>query len=408
MKGLAGHIKDNLEVRAGQTCAALELFRAECSGSRVCHQGGMDNDDLYRPEWVPPHCPSRKCRFHNPLQHGWRWKHFGVYYRKAPPHRIRRFQCLHCNVTFSCQTFSVTYWLKRPDIITQLLTKATSGACNSQIALDLDVWPSTIDRQIYRLGRHCLLFHSRMMQNRPKLSDIAIDGFHSFEQSQYHPFHFHVAADRMTAFFPHFTDSEVSRSGTMTDKQKKQRALYHKIRGKPDPQAVRKDMQELLQYLTDQTSEMTIHSDDHKAYPKAIENLQCQVIHVVTSSKEIRSRFNKLFEINLLDLLIRHCEAEHKRETISYSKRRNCAAYKLAIFLVQRNYIKTKRVRHSRQTPAQLLGVCPQRLTVPELIARRLFIAQIGLKGRWRQYYWMEVDTRALKINRRHQLKYAA
>ncbi|MEZ4385990.1 MAG: hypothetical protein R3D98_00140 [Candidatus Krumholzibacteriia bacterium] len=367
----------------------------------------MNNNDLYRPDWVPPHCPDRNCHFHKPLQEGWRWKRDGYYKRKAFPRRIRRFKCKACGVTFSSQTFSATYWLKRPDILPKLPTKVISGACNSQIAHDLGVSPATIDRQIYRLGRHAILFHSRMMRDCPPLEDVAVDGFVSFEHSQYHPFHFHVAVHRPSSFFIHFTDSEVRRSGTMTDKQKRQRAVLERIRGRPDPQAVRKDMQELLEYVTEGTNEMTIHSDDHKAYPRAIRNLRCQIRHLVTSSKDIRNRINKLFEINLLDLLIRHWEAEHKRETIAYAKRRNCAAYKLAIFLVLRNYVKTQRVRKSRQTPAQLLGVCPRRLTVDEVLARRLFVDQVGLEGRWRQYYWQEVVTRALKINRRHELRFA-
>jgi hypothetical protein len=368
----------------------------------------MDNHDLYRPDWAPPHCPSANCPFHNPLQKGWKWRHFGVYYRKALPRRIRRFQCLHCNVTFSCQTFSVTYWLKRPDIIAQLPTKTTGGACNSQIARDLGVSPATIDRHIYRLGRHCLLFHARMMKQAPPLADIAIDSFVSFEQSQYHPFHFHVSVDRNTAFFPYFTDSEVRRSGRMTDRQKRRRQQLELLRGKPDPQAVRKDVLEMLQYVTRGASEITIHSDEHKAYVWAIIRLQCHVWHEMTSSEAVRNRINKLFEINLLDLLIRHAGADHKRETIAYAKRRNCSAYRLAIFLVLRNYVHAKRVRGCRRTPAQLLGVCRARLTVGEVIARRLFIAQVGLEGRWRQYYWQEVETRAQKINRRHRLKYAA
>jgi transposase-like protein len=367
----------------------------------------MDNNDLYHPQWQPPHCPSSKCHFHNPLQQGWRWKHTGVYTRKTPPHRIRRFQCLHCRVTFSCQTFSVTYWLKRPDVILQLPAKVTGGACNSQIAFDLGVAPATIDRHIYRLGRHCLLFHARMMKNRPKLQDVAFDSFVTFEQSQYHPFHFHVAVDRETAFLPYFTDSEVRRSGRMTEQQKRRRAYLERIRGRPDPQAVSKDIQELLEYVTAGVSEITLHSDKLKANLQAVAELPCRVLHVMTSSMERRTQDNKLFEINLTDLLIRHAEAEHKRETIAYSKRRNCAAYKLAIFLVLRNYVKTRRARRSDRTPAQLLGVCRDRLTVSEVIARRLFVAQAGLEGRWCQYYWLEIETRALKTNRRHRLKYA-
>ncbi len=114
----------------------------------------MNNDELYHPEWVPPHCPNRNCHFHSPLHEGWRWKRDGYHERKAHPRRIRRFKCKACGVTFSSQTFSTTYWLKRPDILEQLPTKVISGACNSQIAYDLGVAPSTIDRQIYRLGRH--------------------------------------------------------------------------------------------------------------------------------------------------------------------------------------------------------------------------------------------------------------
>ena len=367
----------------------------------------MENQELYKSGWTPPHCPSRNCPFHNSLLKNWQWRRLGYYRRKAFPQCIRRFQCKHCGVTFSSQTFSTTYWLRRPDIIGKLMNKVTSGACNSQLAFDLGVAPATIDRQIYRLGRHCLLFHAKLMKNKPVLRDIAIDGFVSFEQSQYHPFHFHVAVDRETAFFPYFTDSEVRRSGRMTDAQKAKRAILEKVRGKPDPQAVRKDVRELLAYLTADVAEMIVHSDDHKAYPQAMKGLPCQILHIVTSSKDIRDRLNKLFEINLLDLLIRHAEAEHKRETISYSKRRNCAAYKLAIFLVQRNYVKPKRVRGIKETPAQLIGLCRHRLTVGEIMGRRLFVAQVGLEGRWSQYYWQEVATRALKINRRHDLKYA-
>ncbi len=93
-------------------------------------------------------------------------------------------------------------------------------------------------------------------------------------------------------------------------------------------------MQELLEYVTEGTSEMTIHSDVHKAYPRAIRSLTCKVRQIVTSSKDIRNWSAKLFEINLLDLLIRHAEAEDKREMIAYAKRLNCAACMLAVFLV--------------------------------------------------------------------------
>ena len=43
---------------------------------------------------------------------------------------------------------------------------------------------------------------------------------------------------------------------------------------------------------------------------------------------------------DLLDLLIRHSGANHKRETIAFSKRRASAIERLCVFLVWRNWIK--------------------------------------------------------------------
>ncbi len=194
----------------------------------------------------------------------------------------------------------------------------------------------------------------------------------------------------------------------MTAEQKAKRIIIERDRGRPDPQAVRRDVAELLRVLSANSSEMIVHSDDHKAYPVAMRGLSCRFRHIVTSSKQHRDRWNRLYEMNLLDLLIRHAAAEHKRETIAYSKRRNCAAWRLMIFLVWKNYLRPKRVRKCDQTPAILVGICDRRLTVSEVLGRRLFWAQVGLDGRWRQYYWGEVETRALNVNRRHDLKYAA
>jgi hypothetical protein len=332
----------------------------------------------------------------------------GYYTRRTQPRRIRRFQCLHCGVTFSSQTFSTTYWLKKPEILAQLMTKVTGGMCNSQIATDLSVSPATIDRQIYRLGRHCQLVHLDRMKAAPKIHEVVIDSFVTFEHSQYHPYHLHLAVDKNTAFVPYFTDSEVRRSGRMTPEQKARREVLEAIRGRPDPQAVRKDLHELLKVLAARTSEMILHSDEHKAIPRAMRGVPCRFRHIVTNSKEHRDRWNRLFEMNLLDLLIRHAAADHKRETIAYSKRRNCGIWRLMIFLVWKNYVRPKRVRKCDQTPAMLIGLCGRRLTVREIVGRRLFWAKVGLAGRWRQYYWGEVETRALKVNRRHELKYAA
>jgi transposase-like protein len=103
-------------------------------------------------EFTPPHCPNRNCRFHNPISPGWRYKKAGFFSRRQRPHRIQRYQCHACHRYFSTQTFHITYWLKRADVVTTLLTKTVGCMANRQIARDIGAAPKTVDDQLSRLG----------------------------------------------------------------------------------------------------------------------------------------------------------------------------------------------------------------------------------------------------------------
>jgi hypothetical protein len=113
--------------------------------------------------------------------------------------------------------------------------------------------------------------------------------------------------------------------------------------------------------------------------------------------------------VNLADMLLRHSSANHKRETIAWSKRRQASAERLAVFLVWRNYMKSRREKQPRgPTPAEARGAVDHRVTIGELLERRIFVSRSNLPARWVEYYWRMVNTRALPTQRRHELKYAA
>ena len=360
------------------------------------------------PGFVPPHCPNPNCPYHKELTQGWRFKRIGYFRRQLNPSRIQRFLCLYCRRSFSSQTFSISYWLKRPDILPQLLTKTTGCMANRQIARDLNVAPSTVDRQLSRLGRHCLLFHARHMQTAEPATRVVIDGFVTFEHSQYYPFHHHLAVEADTDFLLSFTDSEVRRSGTMTEAQKRKRKQLEDLHGRPDPRAVFKDVKHLLEVVTEGQPRVTVLSDDHRTYQQVLATLPCESTHLVTSSQERRDAGNPLFPINLADLLIRHSSANHKRETIAWSKRRQRSAERLAVFLVWRNYMKGRREKERRSpTPAQARGMVEDRVSVRKLLERRLFVNRIEMPVRWLEYYLGLVSTRVFSRERRHELKYA-
>jgi len=279
---------------------------------------------------------------------------------------------------------------------------------NRQIARDIGVSPKTVDDQLSRLGRHCMLYHCQRIEGAPGPAPLVVDGFETFELSQYYPFHFNLCVDKHSDFIHSFTDSELRRKGRMTPVQKARRQELERRYGRPDPGAVRRQMTALLRGIIGRAPEITVHSDDHPAYPPAIKRLRAKVTHHITPGKEHRGIHNPLFSVNLLDLLIRHCQAGHKRETIAFAKRRSASAERLAIFLVWRNYIKGRREKkRGSATPAMCRGIAARPLKVSELLSRRLFYDHIRIPRRWRQYYKRSIRTRALRRHRTHRLKYA-
>jgi len=276
-----------------------------------------------------------------------------------------------------------------------------------QIARALGCSPATVAHQIARLGRHCLLYQARDLARLSLLGEIAIDGFETFEWSQYFPFHHNVAVDVNSGFFLSHTESPLRRKGRMTPFQKTRREELEQALGRPDPRAVENGMRDLLAALLHDRSARAVRSDDHRAYPRALQALSCQVTHRVTSSRQRRDDHNPLWEVNVLDLMIRHSTAAHKRETIAWAKRRQASIEKLSIFQVWRNYIKKRREKEGDVSSAMLLGLARRLLRIGDVLRHRLFFEHVGMSAPWQCYYRREVITRALGVNRTHALRYA-
>ena len=358
---------------------------------------------------APPFCPNEDCEFHCDPTCSWRWVRAGFFSRAAAPHRIQRYQCVDCGRYFSDQTFRTTYWLKRPELLQPVFEGLVQCAAFRQLARPLQASPQTIALMSARLGRHCMLFHERMRPKQVVTEPLALDGFQSFEWSQYHPTLYHVVVGKDSHFFHGFTDSELRRSGTMRKEQQRKRIALEREYGRPDPRSVQREVARVLAIVAPEPQALVLHTDEHQDYPRAIADLRhLDITHLTISSRAARNSKNPLFPINLLDLLIRHCGANHKRETIAFSKRRQSAAERLWVFLVWRNYWKWFSERKHDGTPAMRAGVCTHRWSLPRILKERLFPSRVVLPERWQDYYWRSVPTRCIPKARTHQLKYAA
>jgi len=129
--------------------------------------------------------------------------------------------------------------------------------------------------------------------------------------------------------------------------------------------------------------------------------------HEPTPSTAARTAQNPLFPVNLADLLLRHCGANHKRETIAFSKRRQGALYRAAIWVVWKNYIKSLSENRRDAPPAKRLGLIARALTVKEVLATRLLPDREPLSGWLEACYFGRIPTRAIAVCRVHRAKYA-
>jgi hypothetical protein len=159
---------------------------------------------------------------------------------------------------------------------------------------------------------------------------------------------------------------------------------------------------------------LVLHTDDHPAYHRALRALRRQrpapppIHHHVTPSTVRRTQRNPLFPVNLADLLVRHGQANHRRETIAFSKRPQSALARLAVFAVWRNYIKRRQENGTQQTAAMVAGLAERPLSWREVLRRRIFPAHVELPEGWATQYWGRVPSAVYgKRQRAHTLKYA-
>ncbi|MCP4293462.1 MAG: hypothetical protein GY780_16670 [bacterium] len=290
----------------------------------------------------------------------------------------------------------------------QIFLKTVNGMANRQIARDLEIDPVTVDHKLARLGRHCLLFLTQMLEHAKPANEIVYDGLETFEFSQFFPYHHNLAIEKNTDFVLFFNDSELRRKGVMTKAQKPRRAELEELLGKPDPKAIRKSTEEMLDVTIQGQGKVILYTDEHKQYINPIRKYQGQVIHEVTSSKDCRDHNNNLWEINLFDMLLRHSSKNHTRETIAFSKRRQAASERLAIFAVYRNFLLGRRQKNRwSPTPAMARGLLDRKLSVSDVLEGRLFVRHFVLPVSWDEYYWRRVSTRIIKNERCHNLVYA-
>jgi transposase-like protein len=363
----------------------------------------------------PPHCPNRDCPDHRPTGR-YRCPREGTYRRKCDPNRrVPKFRCPTCKTYFSRQTFATSYYLKRPELLSEVAAGLVAGSAHRQIARTIGCAPSTVTRLAARLGRHALLLQAEALAELDGAVDepFVWDHFETFVFSQDDRLGIGTAVGQRSWFVYGFDPAPHRRAG--------RRSARKQAPSGPLPEAVpgtfvrsTRRVLGLLRRLSPWGFRLI--SDDHPAYRAAVAG-QERIEHAIYANPRrgpgsdrrlAAERDRQMFPVDLLHKLVRHSQAHHRRETIAVGRRSNALLERMALMVVWRNFVKKLSERRSDPvTPAMRVGVAARLWSWGDVLARRRFPGRIRLPDGWGKIYRRGWITPAVGRNIRHELRHA-
>src|SRR5262245_38227743 len=348
--------------------------------------------DRVRPSrFHPPFCPWRECTAH--LNRGSGFHRHGSYRRKHDPTRIPRFQCLDCERTCSRQTFSTTYYLKRPALLARIAAALAAGSAHRQVARSELCAKNTITRLAERLGRNAILLCARVGATGPPIAEpIVHDHFESFVSRQDRALAIGTAVGARSWFVYDIDPAPHRGSGRRPDRKPDAQA-----KAMPDGSYVRSISRTISGLIARVAETLVLKVDGRLDYLEGVRRsglgsrLRLEIYpnpkrgpKGSPHSPEAIERDFAMFPVDQLHQLLRHTCADHKRETISFGRRVESILGRAYLIAVWKNFIKRRTERRPLDTtPAMALGLTNVGWTWERMLSRRLFanrerVSEIG------------------------------
>lgn len=320
-----------------------------------------------------PFCPNKQCSLHQqaPADDSW-FTPKGSYHTKAFG-VVHRFQCKVCRTTFSTQTFSQDYYLKKLVPPLDLVNRHTSGESLRAMSRNLALSPKTVQNRLERLSRQALAFHAAALPHLQNHDAVCIDGLVSFDISQYFPSEIPIAITANSQFIIDFSHATRKRSGTMTKAQKAKAAVLYQQVSLERGAISRSFKDTLLSALKYQPPcrfrPFILITDEKPEYQRVVFNLEAfrfqsensWIIHQRIWSKLPRTIYNPLFSSNYIEREVRKDMAHHHRETECFNRNVSNGMLRLGLYCMWHNYAKPFRIRARKgmhpATHAEAAGV---------------------------------------------------
>ena len=331
----------------------------------------------------PPLCPWPECAAHRSPGRG--FQRFGSYRRKGDPTRIPRFRCRDCRRTCSRQTFSTTYYLKRPELLVTVAHGLAACSAHRQIARSTRCAKTSVTRIAERLGRHAILFHARCLQSLSRLDEsIVHDHFETFVGRQDQALGVGTAVGSLSRFVYDVDPAPHRGSGRRHDRPSN-RSIWAS-NSRPYVVSIRRTLEALLP-LSPGPNPLLCFVDGRADYSAALKStaiasrVQLRIFpnplrgpKGTPRSPEAIARDRAMFPVDQWHQLLRHSCADHKRETIAFGRRIESILGRAHLMAVWKNFLKARSERTpDRSTPAMRLGLVDAPWRWERVLSRRLF-----------------------------------
>ncbi|MBD3866813.1 MAG: hypothetical protein IFK94_01705 [Acidobacteria bacterium] len=276
--------------------------------------------------------------------------------------------------------------------------------------------------QANRIGRHTLLFHSiSLEQLRAVREALALDHFETFQFCQEMQVGIGTAVGRLSHFVYGLDPAPHKLGGIMTPGRAKRIKSLVKRRGPLPSGSYKKSVERILALLIPKVpdgEQLHLITDGKQDYRTAAQShinsgkLRMDIfsnpprrLKHEPKSADAKVRDQAMFPVDLLHKLIRHCMANHKRETIAHGRRVNSIMLRLYVFIAWRNFVKDKSERRPQnKTPAMDVGLVDCFLNWKQVLSRRLYPWKQSLASMDSRLYAMKMETPAVGRNKHHDL----
>ena len=322
----------------------------------------------------PPFCPHRRCSQHAAPQPGFcvRYGRYRAACRALP---VQRYRCRSCRRSFSRQTFRLDYRDHRPHLNPRLFLLLASGLGLRQSSRVLGLSRRCTELKFRKLARHLRRLNLSLRAPLKGERSFHLDEFETYEgERNTRPLSIPMLIDSATRYIVWAESAPIRARGKMTpsrQKALKRSEERHGVRRDRSRAALARTLARGA-LLVSPARRVRLESDEKSSYPRLAREAfgRGRLVHRRTSSKLVRDTFNPLFPVNHEEAIARDLIGRLRRDSWLVSKKRRYLDLALQLHMAFRNLVR-RRFNYDQESPAQLVGFAPRRLSAMELLSWR-------------------------------------